>query len=220
MRVILLCLALFLMSCNQITINQESEEMNLKKEAKIMEKNISLNVKIRKEHEFLILEYEVCNRSKSTIYLMNHLFRLKKTGGWDIPDRNLIYVYPEEEGVIHLAKWVPPIPDDLLTEEIRPYVTVLSAGEKWTEELRLKLPLKPFVPYRGREYNTDKWKTVTCKYIYFSLGFYFHIEDVQVTKYNIGVDVVAIGGIPSYGKGQQLLESEKIELPLKVLMPK
>lgn len=212
-----LALVLIIVSCNQIKFNPKTE----KEVEKMAEKSVSLNVKIRIEGKFLIVEYEVCNMSKVTIYLMNHLFRLKKTGGWDVPDRNLVYVYPEDKGVIRLAKWVPPIPEDLLSEEIRPYATALNVGEKWVEELRLELPLKPFVPYHGREYNTDKWKIVTYKYIYFTLGFYPHTENVQITRKDIGgVDVLAIGGIPAYGEGQQLLESEKINLPVEVLIPR
>ncbi len=221
MRVVLLCLILFLISCNQITINQESEEMNLKKEAKIMEKDISLNVKIREEKDSLILEYEACNRSDSTIYLMNHLCHVEESGVIH-PDRNLVYIYPEKNNnTIHLAKWAPPVPNDLLIEEICPYIAILQKGEKYKEELKLELPLKPFVPYLEDEYETDKWKTVIYDNICFTLGFYRHTENIQIIHKNIGgVAVIDIGGIPSYGKGQQLLESEKIELPLKVLMPK
>ncbi|MFH1859956.1 MAG: hypothetical protein ABH870_02930 [bacterium] len=186
-----------------------------------MQKDISLDVEIRKGQKFLILEYKVYNMSKSAIYLMNHLFRLKKTGGWDIPDHNLTYVYPEEKGVIRLAKWAPPIPKDLLTEEICPYVTVVPPGETFREELNLEIPLKPFVAYRNRPYDVPDKKIIAYDHVYFTLGFYPHTEDIKIIHKNIGgVDTISIGGIPAYGESQQLLETEKIELPVEIIMPR
>lgn len=101
------------------------------------------------EHTGALLRcrYVAENVTGSDLYLFNRLYHdLRDDGVFDV-DPDLVYV-DAHDGVLHLSKCIPDLPDNVLAEVlIVPCVTVLAAGSRVVESFRLSLPPQRMNPY-------------------------------------------------------------------------
>jgi hypothetical protein len=179
-----------------------------------------MDVKFKIERGKLKMSYRVYNGNARAIYLMNHLFSTDVSGKV-YPDRNLAYATIIDGDTVLLAKWVPPLPEDLLTDEIRPYATIVAPGDSFGEAIELDLPLKLVDPYNADLYDGRASALGTLHKIVFCLGYYPYQEQIKAIEKEINsVKVISIGGIPAYGQGQSVLRSEVVRLPLSVVLSK
>lgn len=173
----------------------------------------------------LILRYEVVNRDRRDLYLLNRLYRT--TPEWDLsPD--VIYVHLDlERRTVWLNKRIPDIPEGVLVNApVAPFVTPVRAGESFREEVRIPLPIREYRQYGfhggGPSPRALKGepREETFGQVYFSLGYYWRMEGTEEEIRNIrGAEVVhpvapAGSGFPEFGE----LESEvhRIELPVLI----
>lgn len=96
----------------------------------------------------LIVSYTLHNAGVYPIWLVNRLFHRRGRVGF-VVDPNLVYSAVDAQATLLLKKQWLPVPDDLDVEVPEtPYLTPLSAGESFSEQLHLALPIAPHDPYR------------------------------------------------------------------------
>lgn len=129
--------------------------------------------------DVLRVGYQAENVSDSDLYVFNRLYRDVSDEGVFNLDPNLVYIYVED-GVVHLTKRIADIPLGILVEiPIVPCVTLLPHGERLSETLSLKLPLRSFDPYQPETEAT----IASIDSLAFSLG-YFKVSEIGARPVN------------------------------------
>ncbi len=121
------------------------------------------------EHTSALLRcrYVAQNVTGSDLYLFNRLYHdLRDDGVFDV-DPDLVYI-DLEDGVLHLSKRIPDLPENVLAEVlIVPCVTALAGGGSLVESISLNLPARRMNPYLSHlSVPVEKFDAVV-----FSLGY-------------------------------------------------
>jgi hypothetical protein len=176
------------------------------------------------EAQELVLRYEVSNRDRRDVYLMNRLYRSIPV--WDM-SANVVYVHLDAGNrTVWLNKKTPDIPSDVLVNApVAPFITPVRAGSAFREEVRIPLPVEDYRQY-GQHAGGPSLAAlrsephqVNYDQVYFTLGYYWPLEGTQEEIRNIqGTEVVfpiapSQAGFPEFGE----LQSEVVRLEIPVL---
>lgn len=144
------------------------------------EKNIpALEVSLNQQGSVLSLEYKVKNTTGKTIYLFNVLYEWDAKGQ-PVPAAQGVYASLNENGVLHLAKEIPPAPS-IKSVEVRriPYVTKIEAGAEFKEKVDLKIPIEEYNPYFPKQPDS-KTEVQTAESVYFTIQFIRESDELEV----------------------------------------
>ncbi|RJP73282.1 MAG: hypothetical protein C4524_14980 [Candidatus Zixiibacteriota bacterium] len=161
--------------------------------------------------------YQVRNTGDRDCYLLNRIY--KTYPRWNInPD--IIYVYFQEYGIVHLMKAIPPVPPDVSpTSLMAPYVTPVRAGQVFSETVHLELPLQEYQEYALREPQEKAQKVELYKGIYLTLGYMFKVEGtVEKTEIYQGDTLMSFVNPPGILSPSGLLVSPVVALEIPVLI--
>ena len=116
-----------------------------------MEAKVSKDVQLEYELSLFdaefVIAYTVTNGTSASIWLTTPLTRTSDDGRV-VADPEKAYAYMDPDGVLHVAKRMWPVPDDVdVYAPERPMLTELRAGDEFTETLRLPVPVPVGVPY-------------------------------------------------------------------------
>lgn len=150
---------------------------------------VVLLVTLKIESEKIILNYSVENKSGAPIYLVNHLTRYEQGKGW-IPDPKVLYVAMHDENIIEFSKRVPVEPKNRLVTPRDYYVTPLSHGERFEEEITLPIPLREQRPYDSLIEPIPDPREIEAT-LSFSLGYFESSPNIEAQK-------VVVHGLPAY----------------------
>lgn len=187
-------------------MSEESEEVVLETELAV------------EEGRTLALRYRVVNGLNRDIFLFTPLVDFRGNDWRPIPAR--VYVSWAEKGRIELSKrlWAVPEEVDVYMPEV-PFLTRVPAGERFSEELELPLPLLVNHPYRFPEdEDADAGKHREARAAHFSIGYLVSGPDHPHPKPapEAGQEFYRI----DYGSGiehQRILEGEghALEVPVR-----
>jgi hypothetical protein len=175
------------------------------------------------EAQELVLNYEVTNRDRRDIYLINRLYRSMPV--WDM-SANVIYVHLDAGNqTVWLNKKIPDIPKDVLVNSpVAPFITPVRAGSDFREEVRIPLPLQDYRQYGHYAGGPSlaafraEPERVNYKRVYFTLGYYWPLDGTKEEIRNIqGTEVVfpiapQQSGFPEFGELQS--EVERLDIPV------
>lgn len=171
----------------------------------------------------LLLRYEVTNRDRRDLYLLNRLYRT--TPEWELgPDVIYVHLDPERR-TVWLNKKISDIPEGVLVNApVAPFVTPVRAGDSFREEVRIPLPIREYRQYGfhggGPSPKALKGEPQEEMYeqVYFSLGYYWRMEGTEEEIRNIrGAEVVHPvappgSGFPEFGELKS--EVDRIKIPV------
>lgn len=172
----------------------------------------------------LLLRYEVTNRERRDLYLLNRLYR--STPEWALsPDVIYVHLVPEDR-TVWLNKKIPDIPEGVLVNApVAPFVTPVRAGDSFREEVRIPLPVREYRQYGSYAGgpSKDALKTepveVTYDQVYVTLAYYWRMEGTEEEIRNIQGDDVVFpispqgAGFPEFGE----LQSDLVHIQVPVL---
>ena len=136
------------LACLLLSSNALGEKLSQKLKKPSMNPTISLSTTFdKKSAQHGVLSYRVSNHSQQDIYLLTPL--TDNRGGHILAMPPRVYVQMVDAKLVQLSKQVWPIPDmlDVYMPEM-PFLTKLPAGQSFTEDLQLPLPLISNFPYR------------------------------------------------------------------------
>ena len=139
---------------------------------------LRMEVDIRVADQTLDLEYKIKNIRNKPIYLFNVLWDWDKTGQY-VASPNPVYACLKQDGLVHLAKQILPLPRNRKVElRIVPFATKVEPGQEYGEKLELPLPLREYNPYFpfGEQ---SKHKLMTAQGVVFSLQYVGEMEDLK-----------------------------------------
>lgn len=181
--------------------------------------DIEMKCEITLDGKDLYVDYEVANKGRFPIYLLNRLYSL-------IPaikiDPDIVYVhFNEDSKLIELAKVLPQLPNGyLVTSPYTPFVSAVASRTKFTERICAKLPLREFRQYApelaGKEFEyIDKvWERIQ-----FRVGYFEGTAEVQEEIREIAGEQVVFPKFPFGHKAVHgILESQVFEgkIPVQV----
>jgi hypothetical protein len=151
-------LFIFLALCLFISVSQAK--------GKGIAMNSELKVNFTKSDDKLQLTYKLINNMETPVYIFNRLYDTDVMGNITL-NPNRVYIYPEDENTLILAKMLIEIPSGMMVEapEI-PGLTKIGPHQEFSETLHLSLPLKMVHPYLRKGGSTTK----TYKVFKFKLG--------------------------------------------------
>jgi hypothetical protein len=133
--------------------------------------------RVERASERLDLAYTVTNGAGVTIYLANVLFH-RDPAGFRV-DSNVVYATVTGDGVLEIRKHLLRVPDDVIVETPEvPYLTLVGAGDSFSEDVRLALPITARDPYRARE-QTEPYDV---QRLTLSLGYVLDDEPLEVKE--------------------------------------
>jgi hypothetical protein len=113
----------------------------------VADNSATLTVELRVSQQVIELAYSVSNRTPSEIYLFNRMYDDVDVAGNFQVDKNICNIEVIDSKIV-VSKKIPAIPDSIDVEiPYIPCVTLVAAGDEFTESIQLRLPLKPGTPY-------------------------------------------------------------------------
>lgn len=175
-----------------------------------------LTVNLNLTGESLSLSYKFDNHSGAPVYLLNRLMDIDAMGNSSL-NPNRVYIFPEGDDTLVLAKMLLKVPANLMVESPEiPGVTKIQNGQSFSENLTLPLPLRCDYPYPGKSYPD---KTRMFKILKFQLGIMPDSKELRLYPSQCGEHEVQL---PEYGQalqGQRISSSQDFNLEVKVLLP-
>jgi hypothetical protein len=161
----------------------------------------------------LVLDYQVVNHDRRDVYLLNRLSR----SGRISPD--VIYVHLDEATeTILLSKKVADLPDGLSpTSPVAPFVSPVRAGAKFSEQVRVPVPVHCYHQYLSTDESRGEMKRF--RYVRFKLGYYWRPPGATERTQSIGGVAVILpifAGRPEFGE----LETKRIAIEVPVIVPR
>lgn len=156
---------------------------------------LQLDAVLRCEPQALVLTYRVANTARRDVYLLNRLYRTTPTLALDA---NLIYVLLDPaQGLIHLQKKIADLPRDrYVNAPVAPFVSPVRAGERFSEQIHLPLPLHEYQQYAPAA-APDHGALRTYHQVRFSLGYYWSAPGTHETEKEIGGTKVVLPQLPA-----------------------
>jgi len=153
-------------SSSQNRIRNGDHKMENREEMNVPKLEFSSDLKGSSLH----IEYKVKNVTGNDVFLFNVLYE-QDSKGQPVTALQPVYASLRTNGVLHLAKCVPPLPQMKSVEMRRiPYVTKLAAGAEFKESFDLKVPVDEYNPYFFK--NQDSKEEVrSANHLVFSIQF-------------------------------------------------
>jgi hypothetical protein len=125
--------------------------------------------------DHLVLRYRVNNSGPVDAYLLNRLYRTSPE--WNLsPD--VVYVELERaKETVWLSKRLADVPLNV-TAPVAPFVTPVRAGDSFTEDVRVPLPVEEYWEYPPRDLS-DETREQTYRAVYFTLGYYWRPDGTR-----------------------------------------
>lgn len=156
------------------------ESAKIQKNQKTMESaKINLEVSLSRQDNGLQLEYKLKNTRSRPIYLFNVLWEFDKTGNY-IEAPSPVYVSLRQDGNLHLAHQIPPLPKSRrVYQKIVPFTTKVEAGEDFSHKIKLSLPIQEYNPYfvAGQD---SKYEARQSDSIIFTLQFIEKTDEMEI----------------------------------------
>lgn len=178
---------------------------------------ISLRAKAEKTGDKLIVEYEVENHTKETLYLWDRMVDYDDKG--QFINENLAYVFFEEPKAVNIIRASLPLPKNLrVAVKETPFLRAIEAKSKIGGKINLNTPVEEFSPYYGRP-KEEKPEIKECSEIRLILGWSEFREGMEIKEVNLrGEKVLTISG--SWGKPYQRIMEKRIPLSVNVSVHK
>ena len=160
--------------------NTTVKSAKTQKNQKTMESaKINLEVSLSKQDDGLHLEYKLKNTRSRPIYLFNVLWDFDSTGKYtDAPSP--AYVSLRQDGDLHLAHQIPPLPKSRRVElKIVPFTTKVEAGQDFSRKIKLALPIREYNPYfvAGQD---SQYEARQSDSVIFTLQFVEETEEMEI----------------------------------------
>lgn len=161
------------------TRNEKKMDGNNKdKNAPTLETSFNLRENI------LQIEYKVKNSTAKPIYLFNVLWDFDKTGNY-IAAPQPVYAVLRQDGKLHLAKQILPLPKGRKVElRLIPFATKVEAGAEFGEKIELPVPVAEYNPYFPTNSET-KTEIRTSESVFFTIQFIRESDELEVKPGNL-----------------------------------
>ncbi len=164
---------------NKVQGETKMQETNEALKSVLLDTNISL------QDNILTVEYLIKNKSAKAIYLFNVLWEFSPDGKY-IPAPQPFYTLLQDNGTLHLAKEIPPLPKKKRVElKLVPFATKVEAGKDFSEKFEISAPLLEYNPYFPKEKDKSE-ELKTAETVVLTVQFVGELEKMEVKPAPLG----------------------------------
>jgi hypothetical protein len=145
----------------------------------VLKSEITMKTSIRVDGSLLVVSYVVANESRADIYVLDVLWA---QSGEEQPftDPKMAYASITDDGLLHLARAVPPVPQSKFVEfTIVPFAHRVPPGDTYSSTFEVPLPVAEYNPYFP-ERKSNAYETVTASQVKFELTWLSDDGDLRV----------------------------------------
>lgn len=131
--------------------------------------DITLTAQLRQDGRFILLAYQVTNKTDRLVYLFDVLHDEFNGSVYPLVDACYATV---EQGQLVLSRQIMEVPEDTLTETFNiPFVTAVKPGQTIDKAVRQVQPVYPWTPYSDRD-DIPPASGVLNMNAYFRIGYF------------------------------------------------
>lgn len=139
---------------NHTEVRSDAKKKTSMSETTQKRKMPDLQAVIRAEDNKLTVSYTVKNTTDEAIYLFNVLWDMDNTGNY-VSAPQPLYAALKDDGTLLLAKKILPLPKKKIELRVIPFVTKIEAGDEFSEDLTLDLPVEEYNQYYPKTDSTE-----------------------------------------------------------------